>query len=93
MGSWPLYEPDAILIVPTGRAVGHRAIRAEYEQLGAAKPEFAPGETPGETQPAIRKRRSGAHLGSAGRWRRHRRGGAPPVRRYWLWGIDQPNLL
>ncbi|MEV5543165.1 nuclear transport factor 2 family protein [Saccharopolyspora shandongensis] len=84
-----LYEPDAVLIVPTGRAVGHREIRAAYEQLVAARLEFAPGET----QPAIRN-------GDLALTAVRLAGGGATVevaRRQpdgtWLWVIDHPNLL
>ncbi|MGW5646737.1 YybH family protein [Saccharopolyspora sp. NPDC003752] len=84
-----LYEPDAVLIVPTGWVVGHREIRAAYEQLVAAKPEFAPGET----QPAIRNgdlALTSVRLADGGvtvEVARRQPDGT------WLWVIDQPNLL
>ncbi|WP_029535924.1 YybH family protein [Saccharopolyspora spinosa] len=83
-----LYGPDEVLIVPTIRAVGHREIRAAYEQFVAAKPEFAAGET----QPAIRN-------GDLALTSVRLAGGGVTVevaRRQpddtWLWGIDQPSL-
>ena len=84
-----LYEPDAVLALPDGRAAtGADQIRAAYLRLVAGRPTFEPGTR----QPTLR-------CGDLALTSSHLTNGAITVevaRRQpdgtWLWIIDQPNI-
>jgi hypothetical protein len=73
-----LYEPTAVMAYPPGTVTeGEDAIRALFQQMLAAKPQF-PQEEP--LPIALRRRRADVHP-RAGRHRRPGTGRAPPGRR------------
>ena len=83
-----LYEPDAVLAVPSGRlAVGTAAIRAVYVELLASRPSFS-----GTIRPALQQ-------GDIALTSTTRPGNATVeiARRQpdgsWLWLVDQPSVL
>jgi ketosteroid isomerase-like protein len=84
-----LYEPDAVLALPSGRvARGHAEIRKAYEQLLASHPRFRPGEPrptrmSGELALTSTRLESGAVTAEVAR--RQPEG-------TWLWVIDDPNV-
>lgn len=83
-----LYEPDAVLALPTGEVVVGRArIRAAYEQILRGRPRFAAGE-----------QQSALVSGDLALTSTHLPAGATAevARRQpdgtWLWMVDQPNV-
>jgi len=84
-----LYEPEAVLALPSGEvAAGADAIRSAYEQLLAGSPTF----TAGDQRPAL------VHGDLALTSTRIPGGATAEVARRqpdgsWLWMIDQPNVL
>jgi len=84
-----LYEPDAVLALPTGVATGRDEIRQAYQQLLADRPRFEPGE-PQEAlvngDLAVTSTRLVGGGATAEVARRQPDG-------TWLWIIDQPNVL
>jgi hypothetical protein len=85
-----LYEPEAILALPSGQvADGNRAIKRFYAQLLADRPTFEPGE---QLPPLVQATLALTSTRLAG-------GGATAeVARLqpdgtWLWIIDRPNVL
>lgn len=84
-----LYEPEAVLALPTGEvARGTEAIRHAYEQLLADKPTFTAGD-----------QRAALVHGDVALTSTRIPGGATAeiARRQpdgtWLWAADQPNVL
>lgn len=82
-----LYEPTAVLAFPSGKVIGHKAIRQVYAELLATKPKFQ-----GSVQAALRNGdlalTSTRFSGGATSEVAHRQPDGT-----WLWVIDQPNLL
>jgi ketosteroid isomerase-like protein len=84
-----LYEPDAVLALPSGEvAVGSAEIRVAYERLVANRPTFEPGSA----QPTLRagdlaltSTRLATGVVTVEVARRQADG-------TWLWVIDQPNI-
>jgi ketosteroid isomerase-like protein len=85
-----LYEPDAVLALPSGRiTVGRDAIRRVYAELLASGPTFQPGDQ----RPALRNgdlalTSSRLVNGNVTVEVAHRQ-----VDGTWLWVLDQPNIL
>ncbi|GAB3435979.1 YybH family protein [Flindersiella endophytica] len=85
-----LYEPDAVLALPDGRAAtGHAEIRQAYEGIVAGRPTFAagrrlPGLRNGELALTATQLPGGAVTAEVARQR-------PDGT--WLWVLDQPTLL
>jgi ketosteroid isomerase-like protein len=85
-----LYEPDAVLALPSGQlARGHAEILAAYRQLLASRPQFRAGEPrptliSGELALTSTRLESGAVTAEVAR--RQPDG-------TWLWIIDDPNVV
>jgi ketosteroid isomerase-like protein len=85
-----LYEPDAVLTLPSGQlARGHAEILAAYKQLLAGRPQFRAGEPRptlmvGELALTSTRLDSGAVTAEVAR--RQPDGS-------WLWIIDDPNVV
>ncbi|MGH3943350.1 MAG: YybH family protein [Pseudonocardiaceae bacterium] len=85
-----LYEPDAVLALPTGEvAIGRVAIRQFYQQLLADRPTFATGGQ----RPALincEVALTSTRLPGGGATAEIARCQPDDA---WLWTIDQPNVL
>lgn len=84
-----LYEPDAVLAVPGGTAVGHAEIRGFYASLLAGRPSF----TSAGQRPPLRNgdlALTSTRLSGGGTTVEVARRQADGT---WLWAIDQPSLL
>lgn len=84
-----LYEPDAVLAMPTGDAArGKQAIRAAFQQMLAGRPVF----TADPRRPALRN----GELALT--WTRLPDGATAEIARRqpdgtWLWTVDQPYII
>lgn len=84
-----LYEPDAVLALPTGDAArGEQAIRGAFQQMLTGQPVF----TAGPRRPALRN----GELALT--WTRLTDGATAEIARRqpdgtWLWTVDQPYIL
>ncbi len=84
-----LYEPEAVLALPTGEvARGHRAIRQAYERLLAGRPTFTAGDQrPALVNGELALTSTRIPSGATAEVARRQPDGT------WLWMIDQPNVL
>ena len=96
-----LYEPDAVLVGPDGRAItGSQALREGFNRLLSGGPKFE-----GETQAAVRNgdlaltstRFTTSTVGPDGKMIAMKTATVEVARRQpngtWLWLIDRPNIL